>query len=149
MEAFDTIGEWWLPTAPEHRVSGKLRCDESGDLRLSVLGNLTGTHSWGRAQTRSIVLGTVADNPFGRTVTLADCFVSSWTTSFDGQIVEYSSTLGTATTIQNAGGTLQGARGMMIVNNTVYVTVQGYGAGFVYDFSTSATTAATSPPALK
>ena len=68
---------------------------------------------------------------------------SVWTTSFDGQIVKYNDSTGAATIVQNAGGALTNARGIMVDGSTVYVTVQGYGSGSVYDMSTSATTSTT------
>ncbi len=60
-----------------------------------------------------------------------------WTTSFDGQIVEYNGSTGSPTTMQASGGALSGARGMMIAGTTAYVTVEGFGAGSVKSFSTS------------
>jgi sugar lactone lactonase YvrE len=61
-----------------------------------------------------------------------------WTTSVDGQIVEYSSSLGTPTTVYPSGSVLAAARGIMIDGTTAYVTVDGaYGSGSVYTFSTT------------
>src|SRR5579863_493427 len=64
-----------------------------------------------------------------------------WTTSVDGQIVKYSSSVGSPSTVYAAGadsGALAGARGIMISGTTAYVTVEGaYGSGSVYDFSTT------------
>ncbi len=61
-----------------------------------------------------------------------------WTTSVDGQIVKYNSSVGSPTTEYASGGVLAGARGIMISGTTAYVTVEGaYGAGSVYDFSTT------------
>jgi hypothetical protein len=62
-----------------------------------------------------------------------------WTTSFDGQIVEYNATTGNSTIVEPANGALFGARGIMINGTTVYVTVDNaYGSGGgVYSFSTS------------
>jgi hypothetical protein len=64
-----------------------------------------------------------------------------WTTSVDGQIVKYSATIGTPTTVYASGydsGLIAGARGIMIDGTTAYITVEGvYGSGSVYSFSTT------------
>ena len=64
-----------------------------------------------------------------------------WTVSLDGQIQMYSGTTGAGTTKEAANGALAGARGIMIDNRptggtgNVYVTVMGYGTGFVDTFA--------------
>jgi len=63
-----------------------------------------------------------------------------WTVSLDGQIEMYSATTGAGTAMQPANGGLAGARGIMIDNRSggtgnVYVTVVGYGTGFVDMFA--------------
>jgi hypothetical protein len=65
-----------------------------------------------------------------------------WTTSLDGQIVEYNGTTGNSTAVEcptATNCTLAGARGIMIDGTTAYVTVEGgYGLNSsVYSFPTS------------
>jgi hypothetical protein len=85
---------------------------------------------------------TFAPDPAGGNISPQEIAVGGagnlWTTSIDGKIVVYDGTTGDATTVEPAGGSLVGARGIMIDGSTVYVTVEGtYGSGSVYSFPTS------------
>lgn len=42
VEAFETSGDWWLPSDPDRKASGILSLSDQGGLRLSIVSLLTG-----------------------------------------------------------------------------------------------------------
>lgn len=48
MEEIDAAGEWWLPTRPERKVSGRLTYTVESGARLSLIGSLRDWHEEGR-----------------------------------------------------------------------------------------------------
>lgn len=78
MQAFDTHGVWWLPTAPTKRFSGTLSCSETGELRLTVMGGVLDLPIESD-QANIVIHGEVFDDRLDHQVTLSNCFVSKWT----------------------------------------------------------------------
>jgi hypothetical protein len=75
MQAFECTGFWWLPEAPDQKVSGTLRFTEDAGLMLSLVGALGHGGPGSRDQTFPIVNGMVFDCVLGEEVILRNCGV--------------------------------------------------------------------------
>lgn len=68
---FELQGNWWLPSNPDKKISGILKCSKSGRVELEVMGTFfdlpTGIND---LPTLPIILGT-SDN--GKSITLVHC----------------------------------------------------------------------------
>lgn len=74
---------WYLPTKPEDVVAGVLRYSLRDGLLLSLTGTLSETFGRG-AGSYALIYGLVADNPYGRLVTLVDSFQRRSTLAIPG-----------------------------------------------------------------
>jgi hypothetical protein len=90
------------------------------------------------AQTGTTVL--FPSDPAGGAISPQEIAIDSvgnlWTTSLDGNIVQYNGINGTTTTMQSGGATLD-ARGILIDGSAVYVSTSNYGAANVVQFTTT------------
>jgi hypothetical protein len=72
MQAFECMGQWWLPDDENECTAGMLNVSESGDLRLRLVGSL-GPAEMFKIKSYPIVLGRVDKCPFGEIATLSGC----------------------------------------------------------------------------
>lgn len=89
MRSFESHGLWYLPGHRERPVAGQLRYSPSGGLILTLTGSLTdisGIHF--PAATYPVVHGLISDSPYGRHVTLIDCFQREITLSMQSFVTE-------------------------------------------------------------
>jgi hypothetical protein len=83
MREFGSQGFWYLPTKPKDIVAGTLTYSLRDGLLLSLTGTLA--DDLGRAPSPyPLIHGVVADNPYGRLVTLVDCFQRRSTLAIPG-----------------------------------------------------------------
>ncbi|MFD7917258.1 HEPN domain-containing protein [Streptomyces sp. NPDC059752] len=68
-------GQWWCPTEPENKVAGTLYLDESGP-RLELLGFFTEPST---SMMPSLPSRTILGHSGGQGITLAECFITSYT----------------------------------------------------------------------
>ena len=83
MQEFESQGVWYLPTKPTNEVVGVLRYSLRSGLLLSLTGTLSKDFNRG-AGSYALIYGLVADNPYGRFVTLVDCFQRRSTLAIPG-----------------------------------------------------------------
>lgn len=97
MDAFEAEGEWWLPSAPDRKVRGRLTVSDAGEAELALIGSMRSLHEAGESVTENGVTTTrfteasmeqsgvyprivgVAD---GRSWTLEDCLQANFTFGF-------------------------------------------------------------------
>ncbi|GEM_PF-2892007 len=77
MKALEYQGLWWLPETPDKKYSGTLRCSETGELRLALMGALVDRSAFLSGEETTIIHGEVFDSKIGSNVTLRDCFVTN------------------------------------------------------------------------
>lgn len=83
MREFDSQGLWYLPTKPKDVVAGVLKYSLRDGLLLSLTGTLA--EEFGKeASSYPLIYGFVADNPYGRFVTLVECFQRQSTLAIPG-----------------------------------------------------------------
>ncbi len=76
MKPFESTGFWCLPEQPETLVAGTLHVSGSGDLRLSLIGELTGAAGDAPGKRHRVIHGSVSESPSGNAVTLHGCVLS-------------------------------------------------------------------------
>lgn len=76
MKSFESIGLWFLPSAPEIQVPGTLTFSKDGGLSLKLAGTFQSALSIENA-TYPLIQGVVSESPFGRFITLFQCFATS------------------------------------------------------------------------
>jgi hypothetical protein len=81
MQAFSSNGIWWLPEAPDTGVHGTLRYSDDEGAELSLFGTLSVPGHGLGGKKIPLILGSVYESPFGRKVTLKDCWVKAANTS--------------------------------------------------------------------
>ena len=76
MKAFESSGLWFLPDDTETQIPGVLTFSDDGKLLLSLSGSFQ--HTWNIEAARyPIICGSVSENPYGKFITLFDCFATS------------------------------------------------------------------------
>ncbi len=78
-EPCELVGEWWLPSAPDHTASGRLVYDPDSGLRLETIGGAV----FHPNDPIPIILGLTVE---GRPVTLRKCWVRDWSAHLPGGI---------------------------------------------------------------
>jgi ApeA-like protein/HEPN superfamily Apea-like protein len=78
MQAFECMGQWWLPERENDRAAGTLKVSQSGVLRLRLVGSL-GPAEMFKSKRYPIILGWVEKSPAGDIVTLSGCMVCAST----------------------------------------------------------------------
>ena len=76
MEAFTCIGQWWVPTDPDHKWVGTLRFDKRSGAVLNVTIPTDSINLEPRLNPRDLIHGRTTQ---GRAVTLLRCFERSTT----------------------------------------------------------------------
>jgi ApeA N-terminal domain 1 len=80
-ETWSEVGFWWLPEAPDEKVSGTLSYSPDEGLELKLVGSFTPiTDAFGAPPNCPIILGITA----GKLVTLVGCMQSGTSMSFPG-----------------------------------------------------------------
>jgi hypothetical protein len=74
LDDFELKGFWWLPDAPENKISGTLNFRGSAEISLDLLGSFQMPGSSGVIEQQDLILGFSQD---GRKITVYDSFVSS------------------------------------------------------------------------
>ncbi|MBA4065166.1 MAG: hypothetical protein C0501_15910 [Isosphaera sp.] len=96
MTPFECQGYWWVPGQEDAECPGTLRCDDSGELRLSLLGALGPTvPALGLDHDLPLVFGTIVRPggvnsavPSGELVTLRDCFETKYSFGSTGKATQ-------------------------------------------------------------
>jgi hypothetical protein len=76
MKAFESTGLWFLPDDPDTQIPGVFTFSDDGKLLLSLSGSFQ--HTWNLEAARyPIICGSVSESPYGKFITLFDCFATS------------------------------------------------------------------------
>ena len=86
MKPFESVGIWFAPDAPDRQIPGTLRFSEEKGLELSLMGAFT--EGWGTLGQYPVICGSVNDSPYGKFITLHDCFATSLQYGLPGAALE-------------------------------------------------------------
>jgi len=87
MKPFESIGVWFLPSAPDSQIPGTLTFSKDGGLSLKLAGKFRPGLSIENAA-YPLIQGVVSDSPYGRFITLFNCFRTNLQTGMPGISLE-------------------------------------------------------------
>ena len=88
MKGFEARGHWHLPAKPDRKVVGTLRFGEEDGINLSLTGSFSDFSSLAQPTTYPLIHGVVMEGPYGKGVTLVDCYQARQTIGTPEMVTE-------------------------------------------------------------
>ncbi|MGH7134186.1 MAG: hypothetical protein ACREHD_00515 [Pirellulales bacterium] len=88
MKRFESTGLWFLPTDPEKQIAGRIRFSRENGISLELAGTFQANWGYISAPRYELIQGIVAESPYGRFISLFDCFATNLKTGMPGLSLE-------------------------------------------------------------
>lgn len=88
MKRFETMGLWFLPTDSDKQIAGRIRYSRQDGISLELAG--TFQSNWGSSSVPryDVIHGIVSQSPYGRFISLFDCFATNLSAGMPGLSLE-------------------------------------------------------------
>src|SRR5688572_11001068 len=87
MKSFESVGIWFLPQAPDAQVGGTLSFSKKDGLALALTGSFKTDWNIGGSN-YPLIHGVVSDSPYGKFLSLFECFATNLSIGMPGISVE-------------------------------------------------------------